>query len=148
MLFSKAKGHKVVGSSTATTLGKVSGFVVDPATRSVLAVRVKKAETGDFLRWSDLSAFGSDAVTVADDTAIGDGGDEVQTLAHKDRELLGKRVLTDGGDELGKVDDIDFDPETGALTTLLLAKGARLPEVAAARLLGVGSYAVVVREAP
>jgi sporulation protein YlmC with PRC-barrel domain len=150
MLFSEAKGHKVVSSSTAETVAKVSGFVVDPATRSVVAVKVRKSQNGDLLRWSDLLAFGADAVTVTDASRIGDGGPAVQALTGKSHAILGKRVLTSGGDELGKVHDVDFDPETGTLTSLLLAKGgSREPaDVAGARLLGVGSYAVVVREAP
>ena len=149
MRFSYAKGHKVVASSTATTVAKVSELIVDPVTRSVVAVRLKKSENGDYLRWNDMVAFGSDAVTVTDDSSLGDGGPEVQALSGKTHRVLGKRVLTDGGDELGKVDDVEFDPATGTLTSLLVGRGGRhgeSSEVAAARLLGVGSYAVVVRE--
>jgi sporulation protein YlmC with PRC-barrel domain len=145
MLFSQAKGHKVVASSTAATVGKVSGFVVDPVTRSVVALQLKKADKGDFLRWADLAAFGADAVTVTDDSVIGDGGADVSALAGKAHRVLGKRVLTSGGDELGKVDDVDFDPETGTISALVLGKGGS-GEVAGDRLVGIGSYAVVVRE--
>ena len=147
MLFSQARGHKVVASSTAATVGKVSGFVVDPVTRSVVAVQVKKAEKGDLLRWADLVAFGADAVTVSDDSAIGDGGPDVSALAGKAHRVLGKRVLTSGGDELGKVADVDFEPETGTVSALVLGKGGS-GEVAGERLIGIGSYAVVVRETP
>jgi sporulation protein YlmC with PRC-barrel domain len=147
MLFSEAKGHKVVASSTADTVAKVSGFVVDPVTRSVVAVHLKKAEGGDFLRWGDMVAFGADAVTVTDDSVIGDGGPDVAALAGKAHRVLGKRVLSSGGDELGKVDDVAFDPETGTISALVLGKGGS-GEVAGDRLIGIGSYAVVVREAP
>ena len=147
MLFSEAKGHKVVSSSTAETVGKVSAFVVDPATRAVLAVKVKKSDAGDFLRWSDLLAFGADAVTVTEASCIGDGGPDVKALTGRSRAILGKRVLTSGGDELGKVHDVDFDPETGTITALVLGKGGS-GEVAGDRLVGIGSYAVVVRETP
>ena len=85
MLFSKANRHKVVSSSTAATVAKVSGFVVDPVSRSVVAVRLKKAEKGEFLRWADLVAFGADAVTVTDDSVIGDGGPDVSALAEDER---------------------------------------------------------------
>jgi sporulation protein YlmC with PRC-barrel domain len=145
MLFSKAKGHKVVSSSTAATVGKVSGFVVDPVTRSVVAVQLKKSDQGDYVRWGDLAAFGVDAVTVSDDSVIGDGGPHVAALAGKAHRVMGKRVLTTGGDELGKVVDVDFDLETGAIIALLLGKGGS-GEVAGDQLVGIGSYAVVVRE--
>lgn len=145
MLFSDAKGRQVVSSGTATTVGKVSGFVVDPATRAVVGVKLKKAEHGDMLRWSDLTAFGADAVTVTSPDLISDGGESLRALSGKAHRVLGKRVLTSTGDQLGKVADVDFDPVTGALTALHLDDES---VVDAARLLGIGSYAVVVRDDP
>ena len=57
--------------------------------------------------------------------------------------MLGKRVLATSGDELGKVKDVEFDPATGDVLALLLDEGASPGE----RLIGVGSYAVVVQAA-
>ena len=141
MRFSDAIGRKVVGTATAETVGKVDGFVVDPRSRAVLAVEVKKSHGGDTLAWSDITAFGADAVIVTDSDKLTDAGDAVAALSGKDHHLVGKRVLSTTGDELGKVEDIEFDPESGTLTTLLLAD----TEVAGSSLVGVGSYAVVVR---
>jgi sporulation protein YlmC with PRC-barrel domain len=142
MLFSDARNRKVVASSDAATVGKVARFVVDPALRRVVALELKKTDDGDLLLWSDITAFGSDAVTVSDAGRIGDGTPETKELAAKHRRVLGKRLLTTAGDELGRVDDVAFDPESGALSSLVPDRG---PEVSAARLVGVGSYAVVVR---
>ena len=75
MLFSDAKGRKVVSTSTAETVGKVREFVVDPASRSVIAIHLKKAESGETLRWSDITGFGEDAVTFSH-------GDVAVDLAH------------------------------------------------------------------
>lgn len=144
MRFSDAKGHKVVDKSTATTVGQVRGFLVDPRSRSVAALRLKKTDRGDVLRWSDLTAFGVDAITIGDSAAITELDDELEAFRGKRRRLLKKRVLTTGGDELGEVADVEFDPDTGKLTTILLQDG----EVAADRLVGIGSYAVVVQEQP
>jgi sporulation protein YlmC with PRC-barrel domain len=143
MLFSQARKRKVVSSTTAETVGRVNDFVVDPSTRRVVAVTVKKSDSGDVLRWSDLTAFGVDAVTVTGADKVGAGDEQVRALAGKDRRLLGKRVLTSGGDELGTLRDVDFDAESGRLAALLVDDG---PEVPADRLLGVGSYAVVVTD--
>lgn len=144
MRFSDAKGHKVVDKSTATTVGQVRGFLVDPRSRSVAALRLKKTDRGDVLRWSDLTAFGVDAITIDDSAAITELDDELEAFRGKRRRLLKKRVLTTGGDELGEVADVEFDPDTGTLTTILLQDG----EVAADRLVDIGSYAVVVQEQP
>lgn len=143
MRFSDAKGRKVVDKGTASTVGQVRGFLVDPASRSVVALRLKKTDRGEALRWADLTAFGVDAVTIGDPAAITDLDSELTQLSDKRRSLLKKRVLTSGGDEVGHVLDIDFDANTGALTTILLQEGG---EISADRLIGVGPYAVVVQE--
>ena len=57
-------------------------------------------------------------------------------------ELVGKRALTERGNELGTVDDVTFDPRTGALETLQV--GDR--EIPAGSLLGSGSYAAVLND--
>jgi sporulation protein YlmC with PRC-barrel domain len=57
-------------------------------------------------------------------------------------ELVGKRALSERGNELGKLDDVTFDADTGVLEDLLI--GAR--RVHAGSLLGSGSYAAVLNE--
>lgn len=143
MRFSDAKGHKVVDTSTAETVGKVSGFLVNPAARRVVALELKKTDDGQVLRWGDITAFGPEAVTIPGTGAITELDAELETLSGKEHRLPKKRVLSSGGDELGTVHDIDFDPESGGLTTILLDGS---DDVAADRLEGIGSYAVVVRE--
>jgi len=140
MRFSAAKRRQVVSTSSAGTVGRVDDFVVDPVSRSVLAVTVRKAQHGDTLRWSDLTAFGADAVTVDDASRITEATQDVKALTGKHHHVLGKRVLSTGGDELGSVADVEFDPGSGTVTALVLGSG----EVAGSRLVGVGSYAVVV----
>ena len=65
----------------------------------------------------------------------------VADLVANDHHVLGKRVLTSRGADIGKVTDVEFDHESGAIENLLLDDET----VAGARLLGVGSDAVVVR---
>lgn len=140
MRFSEAKGRKVVSTSTADTVGKVDEFVVDPKSHTVLALVLAKTDSGPTLRWVDIVAFGTDAVTVTGADKITEADEDVAALTGKDHRLLGKRVLSTAGDELGKVSDVEFDGESGAVTSLVLDDG----EVAGTRLVGVGSYAVVV----
>ncbi len=143
MLFSDANGHSVVSTATAGIVGKVHGFVVDPSSRQVVALELKKTDTGDTLAWADLTAFGADAVTVGDTEVIREADGDIAELTGKDHRLVGKRALSDGGDELGKVKDVAFDPATGAVTGIVVGK----EELAGERLIGVGSYAVVIRAA-
>lgn len=139
--FSDANGRKVVSTSSAETVGKIDGFVVDPTTRSVVALELKKTDTGDTLLWKDIEGFGEDAVTVTGANKIVDAPAPIEALLGKDHEVKGKRVLTTSGVDLGKVRDVDFDPHTGAITTIVL-KGHQIPGSA---LTGVGSYAVIVQ---
>ena len=55
-------------------------------------------------------------------------------------DLVGKRALSDLGNELGKVDDVVFDPSTGQLESLVVGD----QEYPATALLGAGSYAAVL----
>ena len=141
MRFSEAAGRQVVSTSTAETVGQVDDFVVDPRRRAVVALSLKKTNGGDTLLWTDIAAFGSDAVTVSNADKIVDAAPAIIALSGKEHRLVGKRVLTAGGDDIGTVDDVEFDADTGAITSLLLPSG----DVSGARLIGVGTYAVVVR---
>ncbi len=141
MRFSDADGRKVVSTSSAETVGKLDGFVVDPQQRRIVAVEVKKTDSGDTLMWSAIVGFGADAVTVTDAHAITELSEEVAALAGKDHHLKGKRILSNAGDELGPVDDVEFDPESGQVQALITGE----QDIAGERLIGIGSYAVVVR---
>ncbi|MGA8846228.1 MAG: PRC-barrel domain-containing protein [Nocardioides sp.] len=145
MLYSDLKGRKLVDTSTADTAGKVDGFLLDPASRSVVALEFKKTDHGSTVAWSDLTAVGSDAVTVAGASVIVDAEGQLADLATKDGQVLKKRVLTEVGEDLGKVHDIDLDPQSGALLELIVGEKKNRHSVAGSRLLGVGSYAVVVK---
>lgn len=141
MRFSEAHGRKVMSTATAETVGKVDGFLVDPVTRSVAGLRLKKTPGDrDTVAWADLTAFGVDAVTVTDVDRFQVAEGRLAELQGKERSLLGKRLLEESGDELGEVEDVEFDAATGALTVLR----TKTEEIDAARLRGIGSYAVVV----
>ena len=144
MLFSDLKGRKLVSTASADTVGKVDGFLLEPRTRSIAALEFKKTDSGSVIAWSDLGAVGGDAVTVPDTDKIVEPSDRLGELATKSGSVLKKRVLTDQGEDLGEVRDIDLDPESGALLQLLVGEKKHVSPIAGPRLLGVGPYAVVV----
>ncbi|MBV8540425.1 MAG: PRC-barrel domain-containing protein [Pseudonocardiales bacterium] len=142
MLFSQARKRDVVNTTTATRVARVDGFVVLPGPARVALLRLGKVSgVGTLLSWEDLQGFGPDAVTVASDTVIRPARDAVEQRAEDgDLEIMGKRVLTERGMELGPVTDVDFDPETGEVTSLITKTDA----ISGRRLVGLGGYAVVV----
>lgn len=142
MRFSEAKGQKVVSTSEAVTVAKVDGFVVVPGPGRVLALKLKKTPAeGELLRWSSLTAFGRDAVTVPSGSVIEVGDPELTALADKHRDVIGRRVLDDTGTDQGKVVDVDFDLQTGDITTVITDR----TEIPGSTVIGLGSYALVVR---
>lgn len=144
MRFSEAHRHKVVSTSSAVTIGRVDGFVVDPRTARVVALRLKKTPgDAELLRWSDLTAFGRDAVTVPGPEALVTADAELTTLADKHHDVLGKRVLTDTGVSVGTVQDVEFDLTDGTVRTLL----TDVDEIPGTAMTGLGTYALMVRAA-
>ncbi len=82
--------------------GSVGGFTL--AGRGLLAGPLKRA-----LSWSSVEALGADAVMVKDESAL----DSVQQVLDASAssggtggDVLGSRVLTDAGTDLGKVVDV------------------------------------------
>ncbi len=142
MLFSQARKRNVVNITTATRVARVDGFVVLPEPARVALLRLGKVSgAGTLLAWDDVQGFGPDAVTVATDAVIRPARDAVEQRAEdNDLEIIGKRVLTEQGMELGPVTDVDFDPETGAVISLI----TKTETIDGQRLIGLGGYAVVV----
>lgn len=142
MRYSEALGRKVVSTTSANTVGLVKGFVLDPQDSTVVALALNKtAGTASYLPWASITAFGVDAVTVAGEEAVVEPDARLAELDGKAHTVPGKRVLSNSGQQIGTVQDVDFDPATGQVLALLLEEQA----VEGARLLGVGSYAVVVK---
>ena len=78
---------------------------------------------------------------VSDEGALRPPGNNRERAAADGKlELVGKRALTETGNELGTIDDVTFDPDTGAVETLCISDR----EIPAGSLLGSGAYAVVV----
>lgn len=142
MLFSQARKRDVVNTATATRVARVDGFVVLPGPARVALLRLGKVKgAGTLLGWDDVQGFGPDAVTVSTDAVIRPARDALEQRAeNSDLEILGKRVLTERGTELGTVTDVDFDPETGAVTSLI----TKTETIPGQRLIGLGNYAAVV----
>ena len=142
MLFSEATGRKVVSIATAQSVGRIDEFAVDPATHTIRALVLGKASGGHVLRWDAIAAFGADAVTVTGADVTDEGDEQIEALSGKHHRMLGKRVLTTRGDDLGSLADVEFDAGTGEILALHLKDHT----VEGGHLRGVGSYAVVVED--
>ncbi|HVC43074.1 MAG TPA: hypothetical protein VND54_13935 [Candidatus Saccharimonadales bacterium] len=147
MRFTEVHGRKAVNLDDAETLGKVDRYVVDPRKRAVVALRLSNVK-GDarFLAWTDLHAFGTDAVTVSSASRLrpaADAGEE--RAASKELQIIGKLVLSESGTALGKGKDVEIDAESGSILAVDLGEAGT---VAGDRIIGLGSYALIVADAP
>ncbi len=141
--FRASSGRKVMSRESATEVGFVGHLLVDAAQRRVVAVAVGRGKKARLVDWDQLSGFGPDAVMVVEEKSLRSPVDEHERAALEGNlDLVGKRVLTNLGYELGKIDDVTFDPGSGMLEELLI--GAR--RVPAGSLMGNGSYAAVLDE--
>jgi sporulation protein YlmC with PRC-barrel domain len=142
MKFSEAEGRKVVSTSTAETVGKITDYIIDPNEKALVGIVLKKTSGDeDTVPWSSVDAFGEDAVMIKDAGVLVVPSGRLAELTDKRFRQHGKLVLSSAGVDLGKVDDVEFDPKTGALTTLVLNNTA----IDGGRLLAAGSYAVIVQ---
>jgi len=145
MRFSEAKNRKVVSTSGAVTVGKIRRFIVDPRSVSVAAIVLHTNKnvdgSNDTVFWRDLKAFGRDAVTIESADVITRPEGDFELLADKEHRVLGKPVLDDGGNDLGQVKDVEFDPANGRIRALLTDS----EEIEGDRIIGLGPYALVVR---
>ena len=139
--FRRAAGRKLVSRSSAGEVGAVTHFLVDAANRRIAAIVVGGGKKARLVDWADVTGFGPDAVMVSDEAVLRPPLDERERAAADGKlEMVGKRALTERGNELGTVDDVTFDPGSGAVEALQL----RHREVPTGSLLGSGPYAVVL----
>jgi sporulation protein YlmC with PRC-barrel domain len=139
--FRSATGRKVVSRASAGDLGMVSHFLVDVGQRRIAAVVVGRGRKARLVDWAQVSGFGPDAVMVSDEGSLRTAaGDREQAAADGKLDMLGKRTLTERGNEVGTIGDVTFDPATGAVEMLQI--GDRT--IPAGSMLGSGTYAVVV----
>lgn len=142
--FNAATGRPVVGSDDAETVGKVKGFIVNPAGNRIDAVHVAgRGNRAEIVAWSSIRTFGNDAVMAESSQALDSVSDDRETAAVKgDISLRGARVLSTTGFEAGTVDDVRFDPASGELTEIVTDQGS----IDVERVRALGSYALVVSE--
>lgn len=127
MKYSDLKGKPVVDVTTADKLGSVSDLYINLQQQQVVAFQVNLPGlfSGDrVVLWKDLQSVGQNAVTVPNANVLHDGKNvpEVQNLSPT-RDILGDKIMTESGSDIGTASDFEFDPETGAITSYVLQGG-------------------------
>jgi uncharacterized protein YrrD len=140
MRIREARKRPVVNTSTAETVGHVDGFLIEAETARITGLRIDTDGPATILPWDRLAAFGPDAVTVADASALRAPADPAeQRRSDPALDPIGKLAIEETGNGLGTVSDVDFDPDSGALRAVI----TEVYELPADKLLGLGGYAMV-----
>ncbi|HXA28208.1 MAG TPA: PRC-barrel domain-containing protein [Candidatus Angelobacter sp.] len=120
-------GRAVVAISDATRLGAIDDVLFDASGRDVVAFRVKGGpfSRGAALERDDVAAIGPDAIMVAAPAAL----NEFKRLPALDDalrldRLRGTRVVTEGGELLGTVSDLEIDGEARYVQSYVLRGSA------------------------
>lgn len=121
-LRSELMGTQVITRDTGRRLGVVGEVVVDIDRREVVALGLRDNPLTRFLpglpRWMPL-----DRIRQVGDVILVDSADSLAEGFNAERysRVINCQVVTESGEQLGKVLGFSFDIETGELTTLVLA---------------------------
>ena len=114
----------VIAVESGERFGQVQDVLLDPQERRIAIVRVRRggAFRGDVsdVPFSDLHSIGPDAVMVPSSQVLRPATATTEHLRRID-DLVGSRVVTERGEAAGTVDDAEIDPQTGAVTHLVIA---------------------------
>jgi uncharacterized protein YrrD len=132
MHLSELRGRRVVSRSSAETLGTVSDVFLTLGPPTVSAIQVGKGRKGEAVPWGQIVGIGPDAVVVADDESANAEADGASPT--------GRLLLSELGNAVGAVTDVEFDETNGLLISL--ATEAALIE--GDRIIADGPYAIIV----
>ncbi|GAA3151592.1 PRC-barrel domain-containing protein [Streptomyces rectiviolaceus] len=145
MLLSKVLGHPVISADDARPAGELAGLGIDPQACRITELYLRDVKRGsDSVPWSEVRGVGPDAVII--DTGAGDATEDARRSPHSraHKRLLGKRVLTEYGEDIGTLTEVTFDPDTGAVGDLHIGH----EQVPGSRMIGLGSYALILGAGP
>jgi sporulation protein YlmC with PRC-barrel domain len=120
-LRSELMGTQVITRDTGRRLGVVGEVVVDIDRREVVALGLRDNPLTRFLpglpRWMPL-----DRIRQVGDVILVDSADSLAEGFNPDRysRVINSQVITEAGEQLGRVLGFSFDIETGELTTLVI----------------------------
>jgi sporulation protein YlmC with PRC-barrel domain len=112
---SQVIGQRVVTRAGGQLLGSVRRLLLDTASGRITAADLERPAGGStFIDWSAVMAVGPDALLVDSvDVAREPNEGNEQRLLGGELDLPGKLVLSQHGDALGELEDLEFDEQSG-----------------------------------
>jgi uncharacterized protein YrrD len=154
MRLSELRGKPVVSIAEARRVGIVDDALVDPSFRRLTALRIRSEGHGPgvLVEIGNVRGIGPDAVTITAREALMLPERASQAAGDPPlREAINSRLVTERGEAIGRLREIDFDPVTRLVRTLVYVSGMidtildRAHAVEIADVLGVGPGVVTIR---
>ena len=118
--WSQLIGQRVLARDNGQLVGSLRRLLLDPDGPAIVAAQLDGGGGGtSIVDWSAVASIGPDAVMVERAASAREPRDdrEQQLLAGR-QELEGKLVLTEMGDSLGQLEDLEFERDGGRLVRL------------------------------
>jgi uncharacterized protein YrrD len=118
----------IIARDTGEKVGRVEDLVLDRSGSRVLGiVAAEKMLFGSekVVPWTDVRSIGLDNVIVESKASVVKVSEapEISAALEEEYVLLGNRLQTTGGRELGKIENFFFDPETGSVVGYEISGG-------------------------
>lgn len=131
----------VVDRANATTLGSLAGMTIDVENGAVQAWQIGKGRKARFVDHLHIVGVGDAAMLIDDAANLRQPEDDHEHATVKGKlAALGHRAISDAGDDLGTIFDVDIDLATGYIrrieTPLIESRGRQIR--------GFGAYALVL----
>ena len=117
-------GLPVIELMEGKSLGRVHSLVINPTTRTVVALEVGersllKTKT-ELVPFTMIRSIGGDAVTLQSHDAVQQAEEQPELAALMEKKLIGTRAVTVDGTLAGTVEELAFNEADGAMTEIFL----------------------------
>lgn len=128
MKISEILGSKVLSLRDGKNIAQIKGVLYNPVQNKVVGLIVKQNfwTNTKMIAYQDLRSIGHDAVMVDSNFAVKPitfNKDFHKVINSKDNFFTSSKIFTDDGTELGRVNDVFFDPQSGKIEELELYEG-------------------------
>lgn len=119
-------GMPIINLTNGETVGRVRDVYFDPESHRILGIVM---DGGGWLKgprkicFADLTGVGEDAITIENDAVILKEPVDEECIVTGEGTLIGNRVMTRDGNELGIIADVIFDHSSGEITHYQLSEG-------------------------
>ncbi|KXS42492.1 MULTISPECIES: PRC-barrel domain-containing protein [unclassified Candidatus Frackibacter] len=116
----------VINLQTGEEIGAIEDVVFDPEEKRIVGLIINNKslfQGSRMIAYEELHSVGEDAVTIEDDSVLTKLDDTKEFLTGPNGSVIGSRVVTDDGKELGNIEDIILDSTNGQINGYEITDG-------------------------